>query len=185
LPTPKIARILQLAAAAAAGGLLSAGGYALASNGSTAATIHVCADRGGAHVLHLQARCHRGQRGLAWNHAGPVGAQGPAGPAAVAAWAIVGDSGRVVEGQGLSVQHVSNGTYQITVTASGCAQGFNAPVVSVSDSNPPAGQSAGAFPVAWVGDTGSNQQFVVDTGVVVNGSFAPTDHTFNVQDACS
>ena len=37
----------------------------------------------------------------------PAGAQGPPGPPAAAAWAIVGDSGGVVQGQGLSVQHVS------------------------------------------------------------------------------
>jgi hypothetical protein len=82
------------------------------------------------------------------------------------------------------VQHLSAGTYQLTATASGCAQAVNVPEVSVSDGYPPAGQSAGAFPVSWVRDTGTNQ-FTVFTGVVVNGSFTPTDHTFNVQDSCS
>jgi hypothetical protein len=55
----------------------------------------------------------------------------------------------------------------------------------VSDANPPSGQSAGAFPVAWVGDTGTNQQFTVVTGVVATGSFTPTDHIFNLVDGCS
>ena len=65
------------------------------------------------------------------------------------------------------MQRVSAGNYQVTITDPACAHGSNAPVVSVSDSNPPAGQSAGAFPVAWYGATGANQQFTVFTGVVV------------------
>ena len=48
----------------------------------------------------------------------------------------------------------------------------------------PGGQVAGAFPVAWYESTGSNQQFMVFTGVVVGGSFTPTDHTFTVMDTC-
>jgi hypothetical protein len=38
--------------------------------------------------------------------------------------------------------------------------------------------------VAWVEGGGSNK-FTVITGVVVGGSFTPTDHTFDVQDPCS
>jgi hypothetical protein len=75
------------------------------------------------------------------------------------------------------------GTYQLTATATACLQAVNNPVVSVSDSYPPAGQLAGAFPVAWIGDGPANQ-FTVFTGVVVNGVFTPSDHTFNVQDVC-
>ncbi len=56
-------------------------------------------------------------------------------------------------------------------------------MVTVSDSSSPGGQS-GAFPVAWYGSTGLNQQFMVFTGVVVSGSFTPTDHTFTVMDTC-
>jgi hypothetical protein len=165
----------------AAGG----GGYAIAATNHN--TIKACAD---AHTgtLHVQRRCHRGQRRITWNQQGPQGTQGragPTGPPAAAAWAIVTDPGTVLSGRGISVQHASAGTYQVTVTAAGCAQGFNAPVASVSDGNPPAGQAAGGFPVAWVGDTGTNQQFKVFTGVVVGGTFTPTDHSFNLQDSCS
>jgi hypothetical protein len=102
----------------------------------------------------------------------------------VSVWANVADAGSAVSGQGLSVQHVSAGTYQVTITAPACAHGSNAPVITVSDANPPAGQTAGAFPVAWYGSTPGNQRFMVFTGVVTDGSFAPTDHTFTVMDTC-
>ena len=165
---------------------LAAGGGSYAIAATTHHTIKACAD---AHTgtLHVQRRCHRGQRPLTWNQQGPQGTQGragPAGPPAAAAWAIVADPGTVTGGHGISVQHLSTGTYQLTVTTSGCAQAANAPVVTVSDGNPPAGQSAGAFPVAWVRDTGTNQ-FTVFTGLVASGTFTSTDHTFNVQDSCS
>jgi hypothetical protein len=181
-------RIIQLAAAALAGGLLSAGGYALAASGGS--TIRACAD---AHTgtLHLQKRCHRGQRRITWNQrgpGGPQGAQGAAGPAGqspVIAWTLVGDSGSTLGGHGISVQHVSAGTYQLTATPAQCVQGINAPIVTVSDSYPPSGTgSATAFPVAWVEGGGSNK-FTVITGVVVGGSFTPTDHIFDVQDPCT
>jgi hypothetical protein len=163
---------------------LGGGSYAIAATNHH--TIKACAD---AHTgtLHVQRRCHQGQRRITWGQQGPQGTQGragPAGPPAAAAWAIVAGSGGVTGGRGLSVQHVSAGAYQVTATASGCLQAVNAPVVSVSDGYPPAGQNAGAFPVAWVMDTGS-QQFTIFTGVVVSGLFTPTDHTFNVQDSCS
>jgi hypothetical protein len=82
------------------------------------------------------------------------------------------------------VQHLSAGTYQVTITAAACASGANAPVITVSDTYPPGGQVAGAFPVAWYESTGSNQRFMVFTGVVVSGSFTPTDHAFTVMDNC-
>ena len=84
------------------------------------------------------------------------------------------------------MQHVSAGTYQVTITAPACAHGSNAPVITVSDTNPPGGQvpGSGAFPVAWYQSTGSNQVFNVFTGVVVGGSFTPTDHAFTVMDSC-
>ncbi|MGZ6725173.1 MAG: collagen-like triple helix repeat-containing protein [Solirubrobacteraceae bacterium] len=177
------------------------GGYALAS--SKTKTITVCADKKTG-VLHLKTRgrCKSSQARVSWNQQGPQGvrgpqgtagargatgaqgAQGPQGAAAVSVWANVTDSGSVLAGQGVSVQRVSAGTYQVTITDPACAHGSNAPVVSVSDSNPPAGQSAGAFPVAWYGATGANQQFTVFTGVVAAGSFTATDHTFDVQDSC-
>ena len=46
------------------------------------------------------------------------------------------------------------------------------------------GKRLRAFPVAWYRPTGPNQQFMVFTGVVVSGSFTPTDHTFTVMDTC-
>ncbi|MBV9807612.1 MAG: hypothetical protein JO286_10545 [Solirubrobacterales bacterium] len=99
-------------------------------------------------------------------------------------WANVTNAGALFGGQGVSVQHVSAGTYEVTITAAACAHGSNAPVVTVADTNPPGGQLAGAFPVAWYQSTGINQQFMVFTGVVVSGSFTPTDHTFTVMDTC-
>ena len=169
--------------------LALSGGYALAAT-TRSKTITVCANKKtGLLYLHSHGRCTRKQTRISWNQQGPQGpegAQGPQGPAgapAVSVWGLVAGNGQVTAGQGLSVQHVSAGTYQVTVTAAGCATGLNAPTVAVSDANPPNGQSAGAFPEAWVTDAGST--FLVTTGVVVNGSFTATDHTFNVQDACS
>jgi hypothetical protein len=177
-------RLVPLAAAAVAGALISAGGYALAASGGT--TIRACADaRTG--VLHLQKRCHRSQHRVTWNQRGPQGipgATGPAGTSPVTAWTAVGDSGSTFGGHGITVQHVSSGTYRVTATPAQCAQGLTAPVVSVSDSNPPAGQTSGAFPVAWVGDAGGGT-FMVTTGVVVSGSFTPVDRPFNVQVPCT
>jgi hypothetical protein len=177
---------LLLGVIAAAGG-----GYALAA--SKTKTITVCADKGTG-VLHLKNRgkCKRGQTRVTWNQKGPQGAQGFQGPAgqpgapAVSVWANVANAGSVVSGQGLSVQHVSTGIYQVVITSAACAHGANAPVVSVSDTYPPGGQppNGGAFPVAWYQSTGSNQQFMVYTGVAAGGIFTLTDHTFTVMDSC-
>ncbi len=101
-------------------------------------------------------------------------------------WANVANSGVVVAGEGVAVQHISAGTYQVTITAPGCAQGNNAPTISVSDSAPGL-VPGGLFPVAWYGATGANQQFMVFTGVASAGpplTFTPTDLTFDVIDAC-
>jgi hypothetical protein len=162
------------------------GGYAYAA--SKTKTITVCADKGTG-VLHLKThgRCKRGQTRVTWNRQGPQGVQGPTGPAgapAVNVWAQVTNAGSLFSGQGLSVQHVSTGTYQVTITASTCANGLNGPVITVSDTNPPGGQAAGAFPVAWYASTGSNQRFMVFTGLVIAGSFTPTDHAFTLLDSC-
>ena len=101
------------------------------------------------------------------------------------AWAVVSGSGVTTGGHGITVQHLSAGTYRVTATPAQCSQTLiSPPVVSVSDSNPPAGQAAGTFPVAWVADAGGGS-FTVTTGIVVGGSFTPTDHTFNVQVPCS
>jgi hypothetical protein len=164
------------------------GGYALAASNSK--SITVCADKKTG-VLHLKmnGKCTRGQTRVTWNQRGPQGVsgtQGPTGPAgapAVSIWANVTNAGAVLAGQGISVQHISAGTYEVTITAPACAHGSNAPVVSVSDTNPPGGQTSG-FPEAWFQSTGLNQQFMVFTGVVVGGNFTATDHTFDVMDTC-
>jgi hypothetical protein len=165
------------------------GGYAFAA--SKTKTITVCADKKtGILHLHNHGTCKRSQTRVAWNQRGPQGvpgAQGPAGQAgapAVSVWAQVTNAGPLFSGQGLSVQHLSAGTYQVTITAPACAHGSNAPVITVSDTNPPGGQMAGTFPVAWYQSTGANQQFMVFTGVVVNDLFTPTDHAFTVMDTC-
>lgn len=192
---PYLALLLVLAVGAG-------GGYALAA--SKTKTITVCADKRTG-ILHLKThgRCKRTQRRVSWNQQGPQGpqglqgiqgpqgvegAQGPAGapgPAAVSVWADVAGDGRVVAGQGLAVVPVTGtpGTYQVTVTDPTCSREANAPVVSVSDVNPPNGQ-VGAFPVAWFESTVTNEQFTVFTGVVVGGSFTATNRTFDIHDTC-
>ncbi|MBV8217072.1 MAG: hypothetical protein JO325_01300 [Solirubrobacterales bacterium] len=165
------------------------GGYALAASKSK--TITVCADKGTG-ILHLKTRgkCKRGQTRVTWNQQGQQGAQGvqgvagqPGAPAA-AAWAHVLASGAVFAGQGISIQHQGAGSYELTLTAPVCAQQFNAPVVTVDDV-PPSGQSAGAFPTAWVAAVNGANQFDVFTGAVVSGSFTATDREFYVVDECS
>ncbi|HUA46141.1 MAG TPA: hypothetical protein VMA77_13000 [Solirubrobacteraceae bacterium] len=182
-PIPYLALLLVLA-------LGAGGGYAFAASKNN--TITVCADKGTG-ILHLKTRggrCKRGQTRVTWNQRGPEGPQGAQGPTgqpgapAVSVWANVANAGSVVSGQGLSVQRVSAGTYQVTITAPGCANGSNAPVVTVSDTSDPGGV-AGAFPVAWYQGTAGNQQFTIFTGVVVGGSFSATDHSFTVMDTCT
>jgi hypothetical protein len=156
------------------------GGYAVAATGGS--TISGCVVKRTGELL-VRNRCARGQAKLSWNQVGPKGKTGAAGQAPVNAWAIVSNAGVAEPTDGIAVQRLSAGTYQVTVTAAACAGKENAPVVSVSDVNPPAGQTAGAFPVAWV-EAGGTNPFTVYTGVVVNGSFTATDHTFNVHDVC-
>jgi hypothetical protein len=165
------------------------GGYAFAA--SKTKTITVCADKKtGILHLHKRGKCKRSQTRVTWEQRGPQGprgAQGPTGQSgapAVSIWANVANAGSLVSGQGVSVQHAGAGTYQVTITAAGCAHGANAPVITVSDTNPPGGEATGAFPVAWYQSTGGNQQFTVFTGVVVGGSFKATDHTFTLMDTC-
>jgi hypothetical protein len=164
----------------------ASGGYAIASTGTK--TIQACVVKSSGELL-VRTRCSSSETKLAWNQAGPqgvpgkTGAPGAPGQAPASAWAIVSNAGVAEPTDGIAVQHVSTGTYQITVTAPACSGKQNAPVVTVSDANPPAGQNTGAFPVAWIEDAGSSP-FTVYTGVVVTGTFTPTDHTFNVQDIC-
>jgi hypothetical protein len=186
--------------------LAAGGGYAVAASNNK--TITVCADKQTG-VLHLKTRgrCKTGQTRVSWNQQGPQGpqgAQGPQGsqgaqgvqgvqgvqgtrgPAGVSVWADVADNGSVIAGQGIAVQRMQAGTYQVTITDPACALGANAPVVSVSDAAPGSVQG-GLFPVAWYGVNGGNHQFMVFTGVVSGPAvtFTATDHTFDVLDACS
>jgi hypothetical protein len=178
-PIPYVALVLVLAVGAG-------GGYAIAASNNK--TITACADKKtGVLHLHNHGRCKRGQTRVTWNQQGPRGVQGPSGQPgapAVSVWANVTNAGSVLFGQGISVQHLSAGTYQVTITAPACAHGSNAPVVNVSDTNPPGGQPPGAFPVGWYQSTGLNQQFTVFTGVVSGGAFMLTDHSFDVMDTC-
>jgi hypothetical protein len=183
------------------------GGYALAA--SNTKTIMVCADKQTG-ILHLKTRgrCKSDQTHVTWNQQGPTGpqgqqgvvgpqgtagAQGPQGPAGlqgpagVSVWANVANDGTVNAGQGLSVQRLAAGTYQVTVTDPLCAQHINAPTISVSDSAPGM-VVGGVFPVAWYGSTLANQQFMVYTGVASDStslSFTPTNLPFDVLDTCS
>ena len=166
--------------------LALSGGYAIAAT-SSPATVTACANkRTGELFLSAHGRCAKTEKKVAWNRQGPQGIQGmtgPAGPVPPSAWAFVSNSGVSDVSDGITVAHTSAGTYQVTVTAPACAGKQNAPVVSLSDSNPPGGQLAGAFPVAWVGVAGIGP-FTVYTGDVVNGTFTASDHPFTVQDVC-
>lgn len=160
--------IAYLALFLAAGG---GAGYAIAATTST--TIHGCVNNR-TRALYIQKRCHRGQSRLVWNQ----------GPQPVTAWAAVSAVGFTsAGGRGISVQHVSTGTYNVTATPSQCTQFTNAPSVTVNGP-PPAFLSAGSFPIAWETFTSRNK-FTVYTGVVAGGSFTPTDEPFNVYVACS
>jgi hypothetical protein len=159
-------------------------GYALAAT-STSKTITACANKKTGAIFYARhGRCGRRQIKLRWNQrglrgrTGATGPQGAPGAPAAQAWAIVGDDGSILfgQGQGLSAQHTGTGLYAITVTAAACAGKDASPIVTPSDGGVP----AGAFATAWVGN-GLTGPFTVHTGVVSGGSFAPTDMTFNVQ----
>ena len=58
--------------------------------------------------------------------------------------------GHIVSGAGVSITHAGVGVYNVTVTAASCRDaGNNAPVVSVSDSEPPCRPATTVFP--WRG----------------------------------
>jgi hypothetical protein len=129
-------------------------------------------------LLHVQARCGRGQQAISWD---TIGAGSP-----VRAWAAVDGTGGVLSGQGASVQHTGAGVYQVKVTARGCAGAVNdAPLVTVEDTYPPGVVVGSSFPYAWVQTYSSLEEaFAVHTGVIVNGSFMPADVNFNFEDSC-
>ena len=168
--------VAYLALAVAVG---SGGSYALAAVSTSNGTIDVCVDKGSG-VMHIakhpQCGRHQSRIGLSAALDRPTGR----------AWARVEQNGAINVGSGLSISHAGVGTYTVTVTAASCRfANTNAPVVSVDDGQPPGGFGTGTFPVGWtegIGFTGKN--FMIHTGVVVNGEFQPKDETFNVADSC-
>ena len=167
------------------------GGYAYAA--SKTKTITVCADKGtGVLHLHNHGKCKRGQTRVTWNQKGPQGAQGTQGPAgapgapAVSVWAQVTNAGLAVLGPG-SLGPACLGRH---VPGDDHRSGVRSRIQRTGDhrlghqSPRRSGARSGAFPVAWYQSTGSNQVFNVFTGVVVGGSFTPTDHAFTVMDSC-
>ena len=147
-----------------------------ASNG----TIVVCVDKGSG-VMHLakHPRCGR--------HQTRIGLSSALDRPPVNAWAEVVSDGHVVTGAGVSISHAGVGVYNITVTAASCRDaGNNAPVVSVSDSEPPEGAATTSFPVAWTEPASTGiEAFTIYTGVVVSGGFQPKDESFNFTDSCA
>ena len=132
--------VAYLALAVAVG---SGGSYALAATASTNGTIAVCVDKGSG-VMHLanHPRCGR--------HQSRIGLSSALDRPAVSAWAEVVPNGHVVTGAGVSISHAGVGVYNVTVTAASCRDAANnAPVVSVTDSEPPGGRQPPVFP--WRG----------------------------------
>ena len=153
--------------------------YALAATRNIG-TVAVCVDKGSG-VMHLakHPRCGRGQS--------RIGLSSALDRPAVSAWGEVVSDGHVLTGAGVSINHAGAGVYDVTVTAASCRNaGNNAPVVSVTGSEPPGGQAATSYPVAWAlpASTGI-EAFTVYTGVVVSGAFQPRDESFNFTDSCA
>ena len=157
----------------------SGGSYAIAASASNGTTA-VCVDKGSG-LMHLakHPRCGR--------HQTRIGLSSALDRAPVNAWAEVVFDGHVVTGAGVSIRHAGVGVYNVTVTAASCRDaGNNAPVVSVSDSEPPGGQATTSFPVAWAGPVSTGiEAFTIYTGVVVSGAFQPKDESFNFTDSCA
>ena len=168
--------VAYLALAVAVG---SGGSYALAATTSNG-TIAVCVDSG-SRVMHLakHPRCGRGQS--------RIGLSSALDRAPVNAWAEVVFNGHVLTGAGVSIAHAGVGVYDVTVTAASCREaGNNAPVVSVSDTEPPGGQATTSFPVAWTAPASTGiEAFTIYTGVVVSGAFQAKDESFNFTDSCA
>jgi hypothetical protein len=159
---------------------LGAGGsYALAASTGTSATV-VCVDKGSG-IMHLakHARCGR--------HQTRIGLSSALDRPAVSAWAEVVFDGHALAGAGVSISHAGVGVYNVTVTAASCRNAANnAPVVSVSDSEPPGGQATTSFPVAWTRPASTGiEAFTIYTGVVGSGGFQPRDESFNFTDSCA
>ena len=196
-PVPYLALLLVLAVGVG-------GGYALAAGNTK--TITVCADKKTG-VLHLKTRgrCKSSQTRVTWNQQGPqgvqgaqgatgpqgpAGAQGPVGaqgPAGVTVWANVANNGTVIAGQGVSVQHVSPGTYQVTITERQRARSATTPPRSACPTQRPVRCQAACFPSRGTEPRAPTSSSWCYTGVASAGpslTFTPTDHTFDVLDAC-
>ena len=179
-PVPYLALLLVLAVGVG-------GGYALAAGNTK--TITVCADKKTG-VLHLKTRgrCKSSQTRVTWNQQGPQGVQGPQGttgpqgpagaqgaagsqgPAGVTVWANVADNGAVVAGQGISVQHVSPGTYQVTITAASVRAAQQRPHDQRLRLSSRVGARRRCFPSRGTEPQARNQQFMVYTGRSVGGT---------------
>ena len=164
---------LALAVAVASGG-----GYALAATTSSG-TIGVCVDKGSG-VMHLakHTRCGR--------HQTRIGLSSALDRPTVSAWAAANLEGDIESASGVSIAHAGTGTYVVRVTAASCRHApNNAPVVSITDGEPPYSSGSSAFPVAWT-ETASTgiEAFTIHTGVVVGGGFQPRDEPFNITDSC-
>lgn len=167
--------VAYLALAVAVG---SGGSYALAATSSNG-TVDVCVDNGSG-VMHLakHPRCGR--------HQSRIGLSSALDRPTVSAWGTANENGGIESAVGASITHSAVGVYDVKVTAASCRHAFNnAPVVSISDGEPPYSLGSGAFPVAWteVASTGV-EAFTIYTGVVVSGSFEPRDEPFNFTDSC-
>jgi hypothetical protein len=156
--------------------IAAGGGYAIAATSNT--TIHGCVSKR-THALYVQKRCNGHQIALIWSRDGQ--------PQPVAAWAAVQGNGFTGAGaRGISVAHVSNGTYSVTATPAQCKNVTDAPTVTVNAAIAPGSTPPGQFPVAWVAHSGSGRNtFTVFTGLVAGGAFVPADEAFNVQVPCS
>jgi hypothetical protein len=156
----------------------SGGSYALAASASNG-TIAVCVDRGSG-VMHLakQQRCGHAQS--------RIGLSSALDRPTVSAWATANENGGIESGAGARITHAGAGVYDVKVTAATCRHASNnAPVVSISDGEPPGGQAVTTFPVAWTEVASSGvEAFTIYTGVVVSGAFQPRDEPFNFTDSC-
>lgn len=156
-------------------------GYAAASH-THSNTINACANKktGQLSIRH-GSRCKRGQIKVSWGKQGPTG---PAGTSAIQAFGSVGATGIVNPNAGISIQHTGAGTYVVTATSAGCANGLNDPTATVTTSSPSNIPPPGAAPDLWIDASGGSPQFTVHTGWISGGSFTPSDYGFNIQDSC-
>ena len=169
--------------------VIGGGSYAVAAT-IKGKTISACASKKtGELFLHQHGSCKRGLSRVTWSQKGAQGsrgATGAAGPGTPNAFGVIDNTGAVASGLGLSSQRVGTGVVSITVTDSRCAKGANAPVVTATSSQDPTETPplAGAVPIAWIADNGSNEQFTVHTGFVESASFTPEDLRFDIDDPC-